>query len=144
MPQALQHQWPTIAELEPRFCIGVASWGRGPNSPYAASTSCNAREAANADALPTLLTALELQFDALADLGAAASAGIVTPEVTLLRSIASTEGAVFGPSGAGGGDIAIYLARKPSSPAFRKQAQLAGFELLTLQIGAPGVSITAR
>jgi phosphomevalonate kinase len=106
--------------------------------------SAHAREAANADALATLLTALELQFDALADLGAAAGAGIVTPEVALLRRFASTEGAVFGPSGAGGGDIAIYLARKPSSLAFREQARLAGFELLALRVGAPGVSITAR
>lgn len=106
------------------------------------NAAAQAREAANADDIAPLLTALELQFDALADLGAAASASIVTAEVALLRRFASTEGAVFGPSGAGGGDIAVYFGRKASSAAFREQAQGAGFALLALRVGAPGVSVS--
>ncbi|MFO0758230.1 MAG: hypothetical protein U0359_17175 [Byssovorax sp.] len=102
-----------------------------------------ARAAAGTADLRAWLDAVELQIDALGELGAAAGAGIVTSEVGLLRRVALTEGAVFGPSGAGGGDIALYAGARASSAAFRAQAARLGFDLLDLHVGAPGVSLVA-
>jgi phosphomevalonate kinase len=87
--------------------------------------------------------ALAAQFDALSDLGLAAAVPIVTPEARELAARARADDAVFGPSGAGGGDISVFVGRAPSSAAFREQARALGFELLDLAIGARGVHAPA-
>jgi phosphomevalonate kinase len=100
-------------------------------------------EAAIAAKTPAeLVAAIGAQLDALAELGDASGAGIVTPEAAALRPVAAAEGAIFGPSGAGGGDIAVYLGGAPSSPSVRDLAQAQGYNLLDLRIGAPGVAWT--
>jgi phosphomevalonate kinase len=88
-----------------------------------------------------LVAAMSLQLDALAELGDASGAGIVTPEVAAIRPEAAAEGAIFGPSGAGGGDIAIYLGSAPSSERVRGLALAHGYTLLDLAVAAPGVSL---
>jgi phosphomevalonate kinase len=86
-----------------------------------------------------LVAAIGVQLDALAELGDASGAGIVTPEVAAIRPEAAAEGAIFGPSGAGGGDIAVYLGSAPSSERIRGLARAHGYDLLDLRVGAPGV-----
>lgn len=88
-----------------------------------------------------LVAAIGTQLDALAELGNASGAGIVTPEAASIRPEAAAEGAIFGPSGAGGGDIAVYLGAHPSSDRLRALALAHGYTLLDLTIAAPGVSL---
>lgn len=100
---------------------------RGSHAAIAASTTAE------------LVAAIGVQLDALAELGDASGAGIVTPEVAAIRLEAAAEGAIFGPSGAGGGDIAVYLGGAPSSERIRSLARARGYDLLDLRVGAPGV-----
>ena len=98
------------------------------------------RAAKAAATTPDLVAAISAQLDALAELGDLAGAGIVTPEAAAVRPRAAAEGALFGPSGAGGGDIAVYIGGAPSSAALRALAQSHGYTLLDLTIAAPGVT----
>lgn len=98
-----------------------------------------AAAAVKATTLASLLPAIDAQIDALGALGEAAGIPIVTPEVSALRLEAAAEAAVFGPSGAGGGDIAIYLGPAPSSPRLRARAAELGMTRLDLAVGAEGV-----
>lgn len=78
--------------------------------------------------------------EALAELGEAAGAGIVLPVHRRLAALAADAGAVFKPSGAGGGDLGLLLA---GSPALLLQAHqavaAAGFEILKLEFGVAGI-----
>lgn len=85
--------------------------------------------------------AITAQIDALAELGRAAGAPIVVDDVADLRLFARAEGASFGPSGAGGGDIALWIGRTPSSAAFRARAAARSLEPLDTRIGPPGLSV---
>ncbi|TKD03278.1 mevalonate kinase [Polyangium fumosum] len=85
--------------------------------------------------------AITAQLDALAELGRAAGAPIVVDDVADLRPFARAEGASFGPSGAGGGDIALWIGRTPSSAAFRARAAARKLEPLDTRIGPPGLSV---
>jgi phosphomevalonate kinase len=97
-------------------------------------------EAAIAATTPAeLVAAIGAQLDALAELGDASGAGIVTAEAAAIRPEAAAEGAIFGPSGAGGGDIAVYLGPSPSSPRVRSLARAHGYDLLDLRVGSTGV-----
>jgi phosphomevalonate kinase len=91
-----------------------------------------------------LIAAISAQLDALAELGDASGTGIVTPEVASIRPEAAAEGAIFGPSGAGGGDIAVYIGSGPSSDRIRGLARAKGYDLLDLRVGAPGVGWVQR
>jgi phosphomevalonate kinase len=98
-------------------------------------------EAAIAATTPAeLVAAIGAQLDALAELGDASGAGIVTAEAAVIRPEAAAEGAIFGPSGAGGGDIAVYLGPSPSSPRVRSLARAHGYDLLDLRVGSAGVA----
>jgi phosphomevalonate kinase len=101
-----------------------------------------ARAAVEAPSVPALVMAISAQTDALTALGEAAGAPIVTEEVISLRPIADAEGGTFAPSGAGGGDIAIFVGRTSSSAAFRQAAAARGLSLLDLKVGAPGAGRT--
>lgn len=103
-----------------------------------------AHQAIDARTPEDLCRALDTQWDALDALGEAASIPIVTPEVRALRPVARDLGAAFGPSGAGGGDIALYIAPAPSSKDFRACARELGLRHLDLTIGAEGTHLTPR
>ncbi len=98
-----------------------------------------ARAAVEARATAALVRAVAAQADALAALGEEAGAPIVTEEVAALRPEAAAEGGAFAPSGAGGGDIAIFVGEAPSSERFRSAAASRGLTRIELAVGAPGL-----
>lgn len=75
----------------------------------------------------------------LAQLGELADAPIVPPEWRELSSIAGSEGAAFLPSGAGGGDVAVWLGLERPSPAFGLRAEARGLSPLALSVDQDGV-----
>lgn len=95
-------------------------------------------QAALAQRPEMLCAALFDQQMALRELGQKAGAPIVPDALVDLVHRARREGASFGPSGAGGGDIAIFVSERAPSPAFAAAAQNAGLEPLDLQIAARG------
>lgn len=105
---------------------------------YLDAAAAGARAAAQARTVAALVLAVSAQTDALDALGQAAGAPIVTGEVSALRAAATAEGATFAPSGAGGGDIAIFVGRTPSSASFRALAAARGMTWLDVKVGAPG------
>ncbi len=86
------------------------------------------------------IEALSAQTRALLALGAAAGVPIVLPEVDSLQACLE-KGEAFLPSGAGGGDVTLFVARHESSDAFRQQARQKHFELIPLGLGARGVHL---
>jgi phosphomevalonate kinase len=76
---------------------------------------------------------------ALDTLGQAADAPIVLPAFAELASLAQGEDAAFLPSGAGGGDVAVWLGTAPPSPAFDRRARALSMRPLTLSIDRGGV-----
>jgi len=117
-----------LAESQParhRACLDAAAAG--------------ARAAVGARSIDALVLAVSAQADALGALGEAAGAPIVTDDVRALRAPAAGEGAAFAPSGAGGGDIAVFVGRAPSSASFRAQAAARGLTRIELEVGAEGV-----
>lgn len=88
-----------------------------------------------------IVEALKRQSATLADLGARAKVPIVLPEVTeLVRYVG--EDCAFLPSGAGGGDINLYVGTAPSSQTFRDRAAELDLVSLPLDLGAPGLSLS--
>jgi phosphomevalonate kinase len=89
---------------------------------------------------------LEAFIDALADqrialgrLGSAAGAPIVSPAVDELCERARAEGACVLPSGAGGGDIVLFVGLAQPSNALRARSVELGFHKLDVQLAARGV-----
>jgi phosphomevalonate kinase len=76
---------------------------------------------------------------ALAALGDAADAPIVPPAFAELAALAEREGAAFFPSGAGGGDVAVWLVLQAPSSAFVARATALELSPLTLAIDHGGV-----
>jgi phosphomevalonate kinase len=110
-----------------------------------ARASRAASRAASATTEVELLEALREQDDALRDLGVAASVPIFTSELDELGRIAATEGAFFGPSGAGGGDIGIRVGSAKMSQPFATALGRLGVDPLDLSISATGVEpVNAR
>jgi phosphomevalonate kinase len=99
----------------------------------AAERAAHALEIADASGL---LRALGDQGLALRELGRAAGAPIVTPEIEQLREHAAAVGAAALPAGAGGGDIALWVTREGARAL---PPPIAGLEPLALSLGAPGV-----
>jgi phosphomevalonate kinase len=83
--------------------------------------------------------ALSRQASALALLGDAASAPIVTADTAELASIARAEDAIVLPAGAGGGDVALYVGPNPPSPGLVARRDALGHSRLSLSLGARGV-----
>lgn len=98
-----------------------------------------ARAAAKLVTAASFLEALAVQAQGLARLGEAAAIPIVTDSMAKLAVLAKSEGAVFMPSGAGGGDVVLWAALGPSSPAFLEAARRENFHPLPLRLGARGV-----
>jgi phosphomevalonate kinase len=80
---------------------------------------------------------------ALGALGHAADAPIVPPSFEALAAIAAAEGAAFLPSGAGGGDVAIWLGTSLPSPDFAARADTCSMRPLALSIDRGGVRLHA-
>ncbi len=85
------------------------------------------------------IEAVGAQFDALAGLGDAAEIPIVTPQLESLDRLARDYHGRVGPSGAGGGDIALHIACTESTQQFRAQARSLGLSLLNMSVGASGL-----
>lgn len=103
------------------------------------AAATGARAAVAAPDAEAFVAALGAQYDALGALGRAAGVPIVTEEMAAADAVARERGARFGPSGAGGGDIALYLGGSPSSSRFRARAEASALCLLELRVGAGGV-----
>lgn len=76
---------------------------------------------------------------ALDALGHAADAPIVPPAFAELAALAGREDAAFLPSGAGGGDVAVWLGLVPPSAAFVDAAGALGMRPLPLSVDRGGV-----
>ena len=87
------------------------------------------------------LEAMRDQDTALRDLARASGAPIFTPDFDELARVAANEGAFFGPSGAGGGDVGIYLGVVPPSKAFATALDAVGVDHLPIRVGAEGVRV---
>jgi phosphomevalonate kinase len=99
--------------------------------------SLRAADALRKEDSEELLQALRRQHDCLTALGAAAGVPIVLPIVgEMHRSLGET--GCFLPSGAGGGDVTLYIGRKDSSPDFRAWAEEEGLLHLDLSLDAAG------
>jgi phosphomevalonate kinase len=102
----------------------------------------HARIAANAidrgDAVAFVAVAREYGR-ALDALGRAADAPIVPPAFAELAALAEAEGGAFLPSGAGGGDVAVWLSSTPPSAAFAARAGALSMRPLSLGIDRGGV-----
>ena len=105
------------------------------------SASAGSMSAATAADAVSFVRALSLQTEALGTLGKLAKAPIVIDAVRELRAIAVDEEATFGPSGAGGGDIALWAGLGPPSETFRARAAELRLEPLEMKIGARGLHI---
>jgi phosphomevalonate kinase len=77
----------------------------------------------------------------LAALGHAAGVPIVPPAFAELAALADDERAAFLPSGAGGGDVAVWLSSAPPSDAFRARAELLSMRPLALGLDLGGVRL---
>ena len=88
-----------------------------------------------------LLNALRAQHRGLSGLGRAAGAPIVTTELVELGPLAEEEGGVLLPAGAGGGDIALFVGRGPSSAALREALENRAHRLLQTGLAAAGVAL---
>lgn len=103
------------------------------------SAATAAAAATSRDAAADFLTQLDAQRRGLDQLGHAAGVEIVTAEVAELGELAAREGAVVLPSGAGGGDVALFLGRSPPSAALAALRAALGHEPVELSLGARGV-----
>jgi phosphomevalonate kinase len=86
-----------------------------------------------------LIEALQRTARALDRRGTAAQVGIVPPNFDDLEALAARERASFTVSGAGGGDVAVYLGPTAPSPAFLERAHALGLFVLPLALDEAGV-----
>jgi phosphomevalonate kinase len=91
-----------------------------------------------------LILALDAQRLGFAELGRAAGAGIITDSVSRLAAWAAADGAAVLPSGAGGGDIVLWVSTRPSPAQFRALAAQLEHHLVPLGLNARGVHIVPR
>jgi phosphomevalonate kinase len=98
-----------------------------------------ARRACEAADVGALVSAGSANARALAELGRAADAPIVPPTFADLALLAEREKAAFYPSGAGGGDVGVWLAADPPSAGFLAEARAGGMFSLDLGMDRAGV-----
>lgn len=107
----------------------------------AAHAADDAVRAARASAF---VGAVDASGPALAALGAAADAPIVPPAFAELGLAAKDEHAAFVPSGAGGGDVGVFVGTTAPSASFLQKAERAGMQRLALAIDFRGVHLVAE
>jgi phosphomevalonate kinase len=88
--------------------------------------------------LHLLLAAIRAQLEGLQRLGHDCGAPIVPPAFAALAERAAAEGGVFLPSGAGGGDVGLFLGGAVS-PAFDRAARALEMQPLALALDRSGV-----
>lgn len=88
-----------------------------------------------------LLRAVDGGRRALVDLGEAAAIDIVSAPHAAIAAIAARHGGTAKPSGAGGGDVALALVPQDAAAPLAAELEAAGFPVLPLRLGAPGVSV---
>jgi phosphomevalonate kinase len=76
---------------------------------------------------------------ALDALGRAADAPIVPPAFAELAALAEGERGAFLPSGAGGGDVAVWLSTAPPPAAFVSRAEALAMSLIDVRLDSDGV-----
>ena len=106
------------------------------------TASESALAALQAGSRSAFIAALQAQFLALSALGQLAQLPIVLPAIARLYPFVP-EDACFLPSGAGGGDISIYVGSSASPENFRTQAEAVGLTRVELRLGAPGLTLEA-
>ncbi len=104
-----------------------------------AALSTLAKEAVASSNCADFLAVMRAQYGGLAELGDAAGVAIVDEAGRELSALATECGGCFGPAGAGGGDVAVWLGPTVSPRSFRARAQELGLSLLSLNTGARGV-----
>ncbi|MEO8878374.1 MAG: hypothetical protein ABI461_22475 [Polyangiaceae bacterium] len=77
--------------------------------------------------------------EGLEELGEESDAPIVPLQFRRLAVVAAAQGAAFFPSGAGGGDIGVYLGTTPPSDEFEERATQLGFNDLDLRLDLAGL-----
>ncbi len=102
-----------------------------------------AHRAARSNDAVTFVAAVASTGEGLTALGIAADAPIVPPAFVDLGARAKSEGAAFIPSGAGGGDVGIFVGPTPSA-SFTDAARAAGMTLLTLAVESRGVHVAKK
>lgn len=100
-----------------------------------AAASEAAVDAVDAGDAPAFVRALRAQTAALTRLGEAAGAPIVTSELRELEALAEQAGAALLPSGAGGGDVALWVSLAADAPA----PENLPVSPLKVGLGAPGL-----
>jgi phosphomevalonate kinase len=112
-----------------------AAWlGAQTSAAWAAAQSIEQNDATG------LMRALRGQLRALTGLGRAAGVPIVTPDLALLAREAEAEDGLLLPAGAGGGDVAIFVGRGPSTPDLRAALENHAHRLLDVELASPGVA----
>ncbi|MCH2109631.1 MAG: hypothetical protein MK135_09890 [Polyangiaceae bacterium] len=86
------------------------------------------------------IQSLQEQLHALTHLGAAAGVPIVLDDVLEMNAELPSD-ACFLPSGAGGGDITIYLGPEATDSQFREKATSKNLQLIPLQLNAAGLQL---
>jgi len=109
-----------------------------------ASLSIRFAEAIEAGELTSAIAAAAAWQPALAELGRAADAPLVTPIFEQLAEIASAHGAASKPSGAGGGDLAVLLSRAADTVALEAALTEAGYTPLSLVPHGPAQGLSVE
>jgi phosphomevalonate kinase len=131
----------------PELLAAVAKLGQSAPAVHAEWLGAQAAAAARAASsiarqdAADFVAALRAQHHALLGLGTAAGVPIVTPELAELGPRAETEGGVLLPAGAGGGDIALFIGRAPSTDGLRAELENFAHRRLSAALSAPGVSV---
>ena len=95
------------------------------------------------DGARAALAALERFAAAWQALDRAAELGIYSAAHCELRDLARASGCLYKPSGAGGGDCGLALARDPQPlERMRRAAVKKGYETLDMALAAPGMNVT--
>lgn len=98
-----------------------------------------AERAAIATRGTAFVAALRDQVDALVRLGVASNAPIVTAPMVALDALARAHDGVMLPSGAGGGDVVLWVGPDATPEALAAAASRAGFARLPLALDARGL-----
>lgn len=140
--------WSGRSASTPRFLQAVdRSRARDPRAHAThiermAEVACQGRDAALAGESARLLAALDAYADALDAFGKACGVPVMNGGHTRLRQLAGEAGAVYKPSGSGGGDVGVAFARDPDCLAtLRATASRAGFTPVDLQIDHCGLVV---
>jgi phosphomevalonate kinase len=134
-----------VSASTPELLRAVASFRDARHREYdelmAALTAAATRaaEALIATEPDALIGELSMQRGLLARLGKASGVPIITAEVHELADWAGAHASAVLPSGAGGGDIVLWVSRQPSPPEFRERAAALGHRHIPLELSARGV-----